>query len=645
MTEVAYAGKVNAPDFPTGLQWLNTDRPISLRELRGKIVLLDFWTYCCINCMHVIPDLKRLEAAYPAELVVIGVHSAKFTTEQGTENIREAILRYGIHHPVVNDKDFEVWNAYAAHAWPTFILIDPDGKVYGRHSGEGVFDAMNPEIARMVKEFDAKGKIDRRPIKFDPERAHAPQSFLSFPGKIASDPSKHRLVVTDSDHHRVLVVSMPDATVRAVIGSGVEGFADGTFETAQFRRPQGVAIEGDTLFIADTENHAIRLVDLSRRTVSTLAGTGAQAKQSNVPGTGSSVALNSPWDIVADHGRLFVAMAGSHQIWTLDVHTLEARPYAGSGREDIIDGPLTDAALAQPSGISRADDTLYIADSEVSAVRSMSTDGKGIVHTIVGEGLFDFGDVDGRGTRVRLQHPIGICCYDGAIYVADTYNNKIKMIDPRSKSSTTVVGTGKSGMDDGDAKDATLNEPNGLCFLDGIMYITDTNNNLIRAWDPRTGKVSTVQMRGIGTIVEAEQKRAKEFAGERIQLAQEHVAEGPGFIDVSVGIPDGYKLNDIAPFYIGCSVTDPHVVEIPSDVASRNVPHPEFPLRVPVTFSAGAATAEIDLIVYYCAEREESLCLIKQLKLIAPVVVSSDASGHVVRCTAEIHDGKAERGQ
>src|SRR5215475_7196021 len=132
--------RVRAPEITGGRGWLNTDKPLSLAALKGKVVLLDFWTYGCINCIHIIPDLKKLEAKYPNQLVVIGVHSAKFLNEKGTENIRQAILRYEIEHPVVNDKDFEIWQSYTARSWPTLVLINPKGKEVGRHSGEGIYD-------------------------------------------------------------------------------------------------------------------------------------------------------------------------------------------------------------------------------------------------------------------------------------------------------------------------------------------------------------------------------------------------------------------------------------------------------------------------------------------------------------------------
>ncbi|HVG18094.1 MAG TPA: thioredoxin-like domain-containing protein, partial [Blastocatellia bacterium] len=424
-----YEGKVNAPDFPEAIEWLNTDRPLSLRQLRGKVVVLDFWTYCCINCMHVIPDLKKLERKYANELVVIGVHSAKFAGERETDNIRQAILRYEIEHPVVNDKDMAVWQQFAVHAWPTLVVIDPAGKVVGHASGEGIYEPFDKLIGKMVEAFGAKGQLDRRPLKLKLERHRAPASMLAFPGKVLADEKSKQLFIADSNHNRIVVVSLEDSSVKEVVGSGEARLADGGFEEASFNHPQGMAFDGRVLYVADTENHALRAVDFEGRAVATIAGTGEQARRlTTVGGQGRQTPLNSPWDLVLHDGLLYIAMAGPHQLWRMDPKTGGVAPYAGSGREDIIDGPLAEAALAQPSGITTDGRALYFADSEVSAIRSAALDPNGRVETVVGEGLFDFGDRDGRGSQVRLQHPLGVVYHEGALYVADTYNNKIKRI-------------------------------------------------------------------------------------------------------------------------------------------------------------------------------------------------------------------------
>ena len=341
--------------------------------------------------MHIIPDLKKLETKYKDELVIVGVHSAKFENEHDTGNIKEAILRYDIEHPVINDNEFQVWNEYGAQAWPTLFLIDPQGYIIGGSSGEGVYDTFDTTIAAVVKDFDSKGLINRKPIKLDLEKASTASSILSFPGKIVSDEKSGRLFFTDSDHNRVIISSF-DGQIKDVIGSGEIGLMDGNFQTAEFYRPQGLYFDSinDIIYVADTDNHAIRKIDLISRKVETLAGTGKQAGFLSTR-VGTQAALNSPWDLVMLDDKLYIAMAGAHQIWVLDPKTLVVAPFAGSGREDIIDGPLESAALAQPSGITTDGKKLYIADSEVSGVREIDLGVNGKVKTIIGRGFLSLG--------------------------------------------------------------------------------------------------------------------------------------------------------------------------------------------------------------------------------------------------------------
>ena len=363
-------GTVRAPEFPAGDQWLNTDHPLTLKELKGKIVLLDFWTYCCINCIHVIPDLKRLEEKYKDELVVIGVHSAKFKTEKDTDNIRQAVLRYEVHHPVINDSDFQVWSGYGIRAWPSFALIDPEGNVVGITSGEGIYETMDPIISELADYYKKEGKLNLKPFHYALEKDKQPQSILSFPGKIAADEKSNTLVISDSNHNRIVIADL-DGQIRQVIGSGAEGFQDGDFQTAQFFRPQGVFWDAPNqiIYVADTENHAVRKIDLETKTVETLAGSGHQARAYNLEGPGNKIDLNSPWDLLKKGDLLYIAMAGSHQIWTLDLKTGDAQVFAGSAREDIIDGPLKKAALAQTSGLTTDGNFIYSVDSETSSLR------------------------------------------------------------------------------------------------------------------------------------------------------------------------------------------------------------------------------------------------------------------------------------
>jgi thiol-disulfide isomerase/thioredoxin len=623
----SYEGKVNAPDFPEGLEWLNTERPLSLKNLRGKVVLLDFWTYCCINCMHIIPDLKKLEKKYEKELVVIGVHSAKFTGERQTDNIRQAILRYEIEHPVINDFAMDVWQQYTVKAWPTLMLIDPEGKLIGYLSGEGVYEPFDKLIAKVIETFDAKGKIDRAPFHVKLERMKAPTSMLAFPGKVLADEKSKHLFISDSNHNRIVVAALDDYAIKEVIGEGGAGLRDGDFETAQFNHPQGLAFDGKTLFVADTENHAIRRLDFDTRKVTTLAGTGQQARRIDmIGGVGTMVALNSPWDITLHEGMLYIAMAGPHQLWRMNPKTQGIVPFAGTGRENIIDGLLNEAALAQPSGITTDGKRLYFADSEVSAIRAADLDPNGKVETIIGKGLFDYGDQDGKGPNVRLQHPLGVVHHEGLLYVADTYNNKIKIVSPKDKSSVTFLGTGKEGLVDG--KSARFDEPGGVSIAFGKIYIADTNNHSIRWADLKTRKVETIQFKNLEKLRPRSVKQDK-FTGEMIELPLQTLAQGSATLTLQLELPAGYKLNGLAPSTVVVASSEQQIASLNNGV-QQVFSHPKFPLAVPLKVREGETSLRVNLVIYYCEAAKESLCYFKEVRLHLPIKVTKGAGSNKI---------------
>jgi len=491
-----------APEFPKGAAWLNTDKPLSLKALRGKVVLLDFWTYGCINCLHILPDLKKLERKYAKELVVIGVHSAKFAGEGETANLRNAVMRYHIEHPVLNDRDMAVWNAYGVQAWPTLVVIDPAGRVVGAASGEGNYDLLDNVIGKVAGEFKKTGKLDATPARFALEADKTALTPLRYPGKVLADASSGRLFVADSNHNRIVIADLKSGEVQAVAGTGAAGQRDGAFDEATFRDPQGMALRRGadgalTLYVADTDNHLIRALDLKTGTVSTVAGTGAQAGwMERGGGVGTGAALSSPWDLLlAGPDTLYIAMAGPHQIWAMDLKTKRVSPYAGSGREAKTDGPRASAAFAQPSGLASDGRRLFVADSEISAIRAVDLPGAGdAVRTLAGGDLFDFGDKDGKGASVRLQHPLGVAYADGVVYVADTYNHKIKTLDPATGETKTFLGGGR-GDQDGDRPQ--FYEPGGLSQAAGKLYVADTNNHAVRVVDLASGAVSTLTLEGL----------------------------------------------------------------------------------------------------------------------------------------------------
>ena len=615
-------GELPAPEFPPGLDWLNTDRPLSMAQLKGKIVLLDFWTYGCINCIHIIPELARLEAEYPNELVIIGVHSAKFENEGDTENIRQVILRYGLEHPIVNDRDFIVWRTWGARAWPTLFLVDPDGNVVGGHSGENIYPVFKPAIEALVQKFESQGTLDRTPLDIKLEKEGLPETVLSFPGKILADPDGGRLFIADTNHNRIVIASISDGEVINVIGSGSLAYNDGSFREATFAHPQGMALsnDGKFLFVADTENHVVRQIDLENEIVATLVGTGLQG-QVYPPrgGIAPDVILRSPWDLALRGNTLYIAMAGSHQIWTLDLRSGLTQPFAGNAREGTLDGPSNQAELAQPSGLAfDSMGRLYFADSEASSIRWVETTGDYIMDTLVGSGasLFEFGDVDGIGDQARLQHPLGIVVVDGFVYVADTYNHKIKRVDPVSAEITTFLGEG-AGWRDG--TEPLFYEPGGLDAAQGKLYVADTNNHTIRVIDLLTKEVSTLVLKGIEHFSATADD--SEFGGNIVNLDPIMVQAGAGTILLNIIIPSAYKVNDIAPSSMAWQV-DGNVVDLPAD-ANRSMVAPTFPIELRVTFNAGEGTLISDFTLFYCEAETQSLCLIEQVRFKVPLIVGS----------------------
>lgn len=452
---VAFQPKIADP-LDGGVDWINTGGPIYLRDLRGKIVLLDFWTYCCINCHHILPDLAKLEEKYKNELVVIGVHSPKFIAERDSANIRQKVREYGIKHPVINDADQTIWNRLGVQSWPTLGIFDPEGKVVFAVSGEGHYAELDRVISGLVEKFKGKG-LDETPVKFFPENEKPDATPLLFPGKVLADAKGHRLFITDTGHNRIVMTDLAGKNP-ILIGSGSTGSTDGSFEKAEFNRPQGTSLLGETLYVADTENHAIRAVDLKSRTVTTVAGTGEQAHtiaRNHTPNPARKTPLNSPWDLTHVEGSkvLYVAMAGPHQIWRFDTESEHISLWAGTGMENIMDGPAGSAAFAQPSGLATDGTHLFVADSEGSAVRSIPI-GHAAAHVTTiagthdlpnGQSLFAFDDIDGRGNGARLQHCLGLAFGDGMLFIADTYNNKIKVYDPRTRFTKTFAGNGNRG--------------------------------------------------------------------------------------------------------------------------------------------------------------------------------------------------------
>jgi thiol-disulfide isomerase/thioredoxin len=502
--------RVRAPELVGKGGWLNTgDQQYTLADLRGRIVLLDFWTFCCVNCLHVLDELRELERKHSDTVVVIGVHSPKFVHEAEHAAVVDAVERYGVEHPVLDDPELATWKQYAVRAWPTLVVIDPEGYVVAQHAGEGHVHAIERLVTELEAEHAAKGTLRRGD---GPYVAPEPEpTTLRFPGGALVLPSGNFLV-SDTTRHQLVELEPDGETVVRRIGSGARGFDDGTADTATFSEPQGLALlDEGSVVVADTVNHALRRYDLVTGAVTTLAGTGRQWWQgSPTAGPARERDLSSPWDVAVFGDRVWIATAGVHQLWAYDPATGTVAVTAGTTNEGLVDGPGAEAWFAQPSGLAATADRLWLADSETSALRWVDLDGT--VHTAVGTGLFDFGHRDGAAEQALFQHPLGVTALpDGSVAVSDTYNHALRRYDPATGEVTTLA--------------TDLREPSGAVLVgDDIVVVESARHRLTRLRLP-------------------EEAVRVESVAHRTQRAATEVAPGKLRLDVIFQAPAGQKLD------------------------------------------------------------------------------------------------------
>lgn len=510
--DMATRARVRAPELIGKGGWLNTgDQQYTLADLRGRIVILDFWTFCCVNCLHVLDELRELEEKHRDTVVIIGVHSPKFVHEAEHQAVVDAVERYEVHHPVLDDPELATWKQYAVRAWPTLVVIDPEGYVVAQHAGEGHAHAIEKLVEELEAEHGAKGTLRRGDGPYvapEPVATH-----LRFPGKALLLPDGGFLV-SDTTRHRLVELDADGETVRRHFGTGERGLSDGGPGEARFSEPQGLAVLPDgRVAVADTVNHAIRALDLTTGVTSTLAGTGRQWWQGTpTSGPARGVDLSSPWDVAWFGDRLWIAMAGVHQLWTYDPESATVRVAAGTTNEGLVDGPAAEAWFAQPSGLAVSADgeRLWVADSETSALRWVDRDEH--VHTAVGTGLFDFGHRDGAADQALLQHPIGVTALpDGSVAISDTYNHALRRYDPASGEVTTLA--------------TDVREPSDAVLVDSDLVVVESaRHRLTRLRLPE----EAVQV--------ADQAH-------RTQRAATEIAPGTLRLDVVFQAPAGQKLD------------------------------------------------------------------------------------------------------
>ncbi|SCA63121.1 NHL repeat-containing protein 2 [Chlamydiales bacterium SCGC AG-110-P3] len=621
----AQAERLRIPNFPESADWFNS-KPLSLsHDLHGKLVVLDFWTYCCINCQHVLPELAMLEKKFRnAPISFIGVHSAKFSNEELSNNIRNAILRHGITHPVINDKQMDLWHAIGVTSWPTIVVLGPSGNIIYSASGEDNGESLSLFLSEALDYYS--GRLDYTPIPLTTEQTEHTSS-LRYPSKVAVDTENKYLFISDSVNNRIVVTDL-DGNYLHTIGCGLIGLADGACCNACFDHPQGITLHNGRLFIADTENHALRVVDLKTKEVDTIAGNGGRGRDCIGGFSGHQQSLNSPWDVAATDDTLYIAMAGTHQIWAHNFATNKVQVYSGNGAEMHLnsDTPLA-ASWAQPSGLAIGNNTLFVADSESSTIRTIDL-ATGASATLAGgevgnpRNLFAFGDKDGIGGQARLQHPLGIAWAPqlGKLLVADTYNHRIRTIDPSTGAVETLAGSGAPGFSDGIGESAMFSEPSGLTMHpDGDkVYIADTNNHEIRLLKFSTKEVSTIAVKNVPEPKKATGNASivnAEFASKIKGTAANAKAKEQGTLIFRIKLPENTKLNTAAPSRWQLRRSP----EMPIVVSSDQCEGPltaSAEIRVPYTAVGNEGSVEIEAIIFYC--QKEHACLMEEIVATIP---------------------------
>lgn len=602
------------PDFATG-DWINS-RPLSLnRELEHKVVLLDFFTYCCVNCMHVLPKLAQLERMYdPTKgFAVVGVHSAKFSAERDTQNIAAAVARYDVTHPVLNDEKMAMWGALGVSSWPTLALVGPRGNLLAMWQGEASFDDVAAVVDAALEYYG--DTLSRTALPVAPLTG-AVKSWLRYPGKLGFGDDAS-LFVADTANHRVVQLACDDgvsARVLRTLGSGGSGFSDGDSPT--FHAPQGVCVSDGVLYVADTGNHAVRAVDLKTGTTTTLGGDGTRGLDYKAGFVGRKQTMASPWDVVVVDRVLYVAMAGTHQLWALPLDAPHAwTVVSGTGRESEMNASdARRATWAQPSGLAYAGKDIVVADSESSSIRAYSLVGEG-TRTLAGGdattagNLFAFGDRDGRARSAKFQHPLAVAhdVEKNLTYVADSFNHRIKCVDARGVA-TSIAGDGKPGFRDGAGRGARFWEPAGLALSKDAthLYVADTNNGVVRMIDLQSRVVSTLTIEGATIATNQPMPLIANRARATVSTIDESVSPN-AVVSFDIRLPDDSHFTPGATslYQSACvSASNYEVLRSGSGDITMNDRRGQFTIDLGAAGAKSGDAVEVESILYYCGDAD-----------------------------------------
>lgn len=587
-------------------QWINTSRPLEINDLKDRVILLDFWTYACVNCINILPEIKKLEKEYGSKLTVIGVHSGKFENEKKFPSIVKAVLKHDITHPVVDDSDQKIWNNFGVNAWPTLVLINPHGNVEEIYVGEDEAKKIPKDVKKLISKY--KYQINRDALPIVLEKNKVAQHVLHYPTKIAyaayfpyKSHNAPALFIANTGKNNVLAVSLTGEII-AQIGSGKDDFEDGSFDNTSFSAPQGLLYKDEKLYVADSGNHAIREINFREEKVTTIVGTGRRGSIISAPQpiTASDVSLSSPTDIefYPDAGKLAIANSGSHQILEYDLNKQTISVLAGTGVEGIADGTPTQNNLAQTSDLAVYDGKLYFIDAESSSLRVLSKDGN--VKTLIGKGLFDFGHQDGKKDVALMQHPLGFMIDDTGIYISDSFNHRIRKYRVSTGEIQDLLGAQK-GDGTGSKDKTSFDEPEGIISVHDRFYIADTNNNRILVVN--RNKLNS-ELLDVMPQLKLPKEGFLEYLPNLHHGADIAVASNKE-IALNIDFKKGWKINDLGPSFI-------NLLEIVSEDEANLLATFDWNMikndKLTLPKLVEGKNYVLQATIYYCETRKNALC-------------------------------------
>jgi len=588
-------------------KWYNVAKAPSGDDLKDRVILFDFWNYSCVSCIQSFPEIKKLKERFGNKLVVISVHSSIYDNEKDDNSVKKAVLKYDITNPVVNDADLKIFNEFEVKAFPTYVIVGPNGREYKRYEGSNSFSDIKSSIKKLVKKY--KFSLNREFLPMRLEKYHTIGNVLSFPSKIAyaknfSYNSRNLPVIFISNlGQNNIIVSSLSGEIIETIGATSDYMIDGSFEQASFKFPQGLVFNNNKLYVADSGNNAIRVVDFKEKKVSTLIGDGVRGGVFSNKDNVENIRLSTPLDLElsSDKKNIIIANSGTNQILSYNLKKKDIVVLAGNGKKGIDDGNYPNNSLAQTSDLEFYKGKLYFVDSASSSLRVM--DKKGKVSTLIGKKSLDFGNKNGSKKEALMQNPLALSVDETGIYILDSFNHQLKKYSFQSKKISSLVGK-KKGDDVGSKSNTSFNEPSGLVSILGKFYVVDSNNNRILS-------VSRYNLSSKIIDIIPAFKLPKEGFLEylpNLEKREEVSVKSESNIKINITLQKKWKINEMGPSFI-------NLLEIvDSDEANLAASFDWHDIKSK-TLSINNLEEDKDYllqgVIYFCEDKENALCFVK----------------------------------